>query len=127
MKKVLAFGTFDLLHPGHINFLEQCKSQGDHLTVVIARDANVKNIKGNYPSEDEKTRKKKVAEIESVDEVIMGYKDFKKRMDIIRDVNPKVICLGYDQNVKLPGGKYSIHTCEPYQPEKYKTSLLKSC
>ena len=127
MKKILAFGTFDLLHPGHVNFLKQCKTQGDNLTVIIARDENVKNLKGQYPSDDEKTRKKKVEKLKVVDDVILGYKDYKKRMDIIKEVNPDIICLGYDQNVKLPGGKYQIITCQPFQPKKYKTSLLKSC
>lgn len=125
MKKILTFGTFDRLHPGHINFLEQAKSVGDVLVVVVARDENVKNIKGSYPSDDEKTRKKKLEELEITDEVIMGNKNFKKRMDIIKEVNPNIICLGYDQDVNLPGGKYKIITLEPFHPEKYKSSLLK--
>ena len=139
MKKVLVFGTFDLLHPGHINFLEQAravadkgncngqaKNQGDFLIVVVARDENVKKLKGMYPTEDEKTRKKKLEAQDTVDEVIMGYKNYKKRMDIIKEINPNIICLGYDQDVKLPGGKYDVIKLKPYQPEKYKSSLLKS-
>ena len=126
MKKVLVFGTFDLLHPGHINFLEQAKKQGDFLVVIVARDENVNDIKGMYPEEDEKTRKNKLAALDIVDEVIMGYKNYKKRMDIIREINPNIICLGYDQDVKLPGGKYDVIKLKPYQPEKFKSSLLKS-
>ena len=38
MKKVMAVGVFDLLHAGHLHYLEQAKSLGDHLTVVVAHD-----------------------------------------------------------------------------------------
>ena len=124
MHKVLTFGTFDRLHPGHKNFLEQAKSHGDYLVVVVARDENVKDIKGSYPSDDEKTRKKNLENLDIVDEVIMGYKDFKKRMDIIKEIEPNIICLGYDQDVKLPGGKYNVIALKPFHPDKYKTSLL---
>jgi len=126
MKKVLVFGTFDLLHPGHKNFLEQAKEKGDFLVVVVARDENVNDIKGMYPEEDEKIRKNKLNALDIVDEVIMGYKNYKKRMDIIREINPDIICLGYDQDVKLPGGKYEIIKLIPYKPDQYKSSLLKS-
>ena len=42
-KKVICFGTFDILHLGHVNFFKQAKSLGDELVVVIARDVNVKS------------------------------------------------------------------------------------
>jgi FAD synthetase len=41
--RVLATGTFDLLHPGHLFYLEQSKALGDELVVIVARDANVKH------------------------------------------------------------------------------------
>ena len=124
MIKILTFGTFDKLHPGHMNFLEQAKNSGDVLIVVVARDENVKKIKGTYPSDDEKTRKKNLENLEIVDEVVLGYKDFRKRMDMIKEINPNIICLGYDQDVKLPGGKYEIIKLKPFHPDKYKSSLL---
>ena len=46
MKKVILFGTFDIFHKGHKNFLEQAQEFGDYLIVVIARDKTVKKIKG---------------------------------------------------------------------------------
>ena len=41
MKRVVATGTFDLLHPGHIYYLEQSRALGDELHVIVARDVNV--------------------------------------------------------------------------------------
>ena len=46
MVTVMAFGTFDVLHPGHHFYLEQARKLGDNLVVVVARDANVKKLKG---------------------------------------------------------------------------------
>ena len=61
MKKVMAFGTFDGLHPGHLNFLKQARRLGDSLVVVVARDANVRKIKGRFPRLGEGERLRKVA------------------------------------------------------------------
>jgi len=55
MKKVLSFGTFDILHTGHINFLRSAKAFGD-LTLVISRDKTVKKIKKKNPVNNEKKR-----------------------------------------------------------------------
>lgn len=45
MKKVLAFGTFDGFHRGHLSFLEQAKSHGNYLIVVVARDKTAEKVK----------------------------------------------------------------------------------
>ena len=42
MRRVMAVGVFDLLHAGHLHYLEQAKSLGDHLTVVVAHDDTVR-------------------------------------------------------------------------------------
>jgi FAD synthetase len=41
LTRVLATGTFDLLHPGHVYFLTQARALGDELFVIVARDSNV--------------------------------------------------------------------------------------
>ncbi|HEY4500387.1 MAG TPA: adenylyltransferase/cytidyltransferase family protein, partial [Candidatus Paceibacterota bacterium] len=46
MKRVMVFGTFDILHPGHLYFLRAAKKLGDYLIVSLARDVNVRKIKG---------------------------------------------------------------------------------
>ena len=49
-------GTFDIIHPGHINLIKQAKSLGDFLVVVIGRDQNVFNAKGRKPYYNERQR-----------------------------------------------------------------------
>jgi len=51
MKKGLCWGTFDLLHRGHIEFLKDAKSRGDYLVVVVISDETVFKNKGYYPQE----------------------------------------------------------------------------
>ena len=55
--RVLCCGTFDYLHPGHLSFIEQAAALGDELFAVVARDENVKIIKGHYPDHSEVERK----------------------------------------------------------------------
>jgi len=45
MKTVMTFGTFDIVHPGHIHFLQQAKTYGDRLITIVARDMNVQKFK----------------------------------------------------------------------------------
>ncbi|MGD1075360.1 MAG: adenylyltransferase/cytidyltransferase family protein, partial [Thermodesulfovibrionales bacterium] len=47
--RVVCAGTFDHLHPGHLNFLEQASALGNELIVIVARDETVKRIKGIAP------------------------------------------------------------------------------
>ena len=49
MRKIIVFGTFDILHKGHLNLFKQAKQHGDYLMAVIARDKNVKKAKGKFP------------------------------------------------------------------------------
>ena len=53
MKKVIAFGSFDILHKGHEAYLKEAKSYGDYLVVVVARDENILKFKGKNPRNDE--------------------------------------------------------------------------
>lgn len=134
MKKVLVFGTFDILHPGHLYFLKQAKNKGDFLIVVIARDYTIKMLKGHWPVVSEKERLKRIKELKIADKVILGQHDFKKKYDIIEKIRPDIICLGYDQKFfikNLPTKlkqlklKTKIIRLKPLSPEKYKSSVLK--
>lgn len=126
MKKVLTFGTFDHLHPGHIHYLSSAANLGDELYVVIARKETVKKIKGFYPDDSESTRLKNVASLPFVTKAILGNPD--NPYKVIEEYSPDLICIGYDQtsfieglkNFKIPITKISSH-----QPEKYKSSILK--
>ncbi|MBU0577575.1 FAD synthase [Patescibacteria group bacterium] len=125
--KVMGFGTFDGLHPGHLNFLRQLKELGDEVYVVIARDRNVKRIKGKKPVYNEKERLEALKKSGLVDRVLMGHAtDF---YHMINKFQPHVIGLGYDQkadtnDLQKVFPKMEIRRLNALEPEKYKSSLL---
>ncbi len=96
MKRVMAFGTFGVIHPGHIYYLTQAKKLGDYLIVVVARDKNVKRIKGRCPI-PEGQRLKVVKALKPVDEAVLGYEDDMLR--IIEEKKPDILVLGPDQDI----------------------------
>ena len=126
MKIVLAFGTFDKFHPGHEFVLRKAKQLGDYLVVVVARDKNVQHLKKKTPSHTEQQRTKQVQNFETVDLALLGFQDFSRRMEIIDLINPDVIALGYDQapHFVCPNEEIEVVRLAPFQPEKYKSSLL---
>lgn len=97
---VLASGVFDLLHYGHIRFLEEAKKQGgpdSRLMVIIARDETVKKLKGKAPIIPEDQRRALVEALEMVDEALLGYEE----MDlgaVIEKIRPDIIAVGHDQD-----------------------------
>lgn len=98
-KVVLASGVFDLLHLGHVRFLEEAKKTGGKnakLLVIIARDSTVQKMKGRKPIIPEDQRLALVKSLRIVDEAVLGYEDFDIG-DIIERIKPDVIALGYDQ------------------------------
>lgn len=96
MKKVLAVGVFDLLHAGHLHYLEQAKSLGDHLTVVVAHDETVR-IRKHEPVTGMNLRRRMVEGLKPVDTAIIGNPPEVSMFDILPKINPDVIALGYDQ------------------------------
>ena len=126
MNTVLAFGTYDKLHPGHRWFLTEAKKLGDRLVVIVARDQNVLHYKGHLPTDNEQTRLANVQSLEVVDEARLGYEDRSKREQVITDTNPQIICLGYDQapGFQSPDPNIKVVRLEAFHPEKYKSSLL---
>ncbi len=132
LKTVMAFGTFDLFHAGHENYLRQAKELGDYLIVIIARDETVQKIKGRAPSHNERQRLKNVKISEIADKVVLGYKGDKHK--VLRKFRPNVIALGYDQfvftqrlektliDLKLGA---EVVRLQPYYPQIYKSSLLR--
>jgi FAD synthetase len=95
MVRVMASGVFDLIHPGHISYLKQAKSFGDHLTVVVASDSTVRKKK-HEPVTPEAMRAMIVGSLKPVDEAIVGGEG--DIFDTVSKVNPDVIVLGYDQS-----------------------------
>jgi FAD synthetase len=91
MTTVMAQGVFDLLHPGHLHYLEKSKKLGDKLVVVIARDSRIE--KDLHFDEDE--RQEMVQALEAVDQAILGSEE--AIYDTVSKVSPGIITLGYDQ------------------------------
>lgn len=126
---MMGFGTFDRVHPGHFFYLSELKKIGDELIVVVARDVNVKRMKGKRPYFNENQRRLGVIETGLADRVILGNKkDFFK---IIRDFKPSVLGFGYDQWVNMDVLKKLFPKIEmvrlgPYHPHKFKSSLIKT-
>ena len=94
MVKVMATGTFDLLHMGHIYFLKEAKKLGDTLCVVVATDATVRKLK-HEPVNPEEIRRNLIKELHVVDEAYLGHEH--DMYSIVEEVRPDIIALGYDQ------------------------------
>ncbi|MBR4686410.1 MAG: FAD synthase [Candidatus Methanomethylophilaceae archaeon] len=94
MTRVMASGVFDLIHPGHISYLNQAKAMGDHLTVVVASDSTVRKNK-HEPVTPEAMRAMIVGSLKPVDEAIVGGQG--DIFETVAKVKPDVIVLGYDQ------------------------------
>jgi FAD synthetase len=99
-KVVLASGVFDLLHLGHVRFLEEAKRAGGEnakLITIIATDNTVEKAKSRKPIMSEDQRCALVRSLRVVDEAVLGYEN----MDIgevIGKIKPDIIALGYDQS-----------------------------
>ncbi len=128
--RIMTFGTFDCLHPGHLNYLKQAQSFGDELIVIVARDCNVLRIKGRLPVEDEQTRLANLRLLFKKSKTVLGGKEDKWL--VLRKYRPDFIALGYDQAVDLSRLKIELEKCcpfckikrlESYYPNKYKSSL----
>jgi len=97
---VLATGVFDLLHLGHLRFLEESKKHGgpaSKLVVVIARDKTVFRRKGKGPVVPEDQRRELVAALRVVDRAILGREEI-DLLGILKEVQPDIVCVGYDQD-----------------------------
>lgn len=94
MKKVITYGTFDLLHTGHINILRRAKALGDYLVVAVSTDEfNISKHKEAYHSFEE--RKQILEAIKYVDEVI-GENTWDQKIDDVKKHNIDTFVMGND-------------------------------
>ncbi len=127
--RVLAFGAFDIIHPGHIDFLKSAKKLGDELFVVIAKDSTVKKRKGRNTHFSETIRVQNIEELGIADGVYLGEKE--DYLLIPKMIDPDIIALGYDQKapMKLLDENFSeaiITRLLPHFPEEFKSSKLRN-
>ncbi|HDS45855.1 MAG TPA: FAD synthase [Methanomicrobia archaeon] len=94
MVRVLATGTFEILHPGHLLFLEEARKLGDELYVIVARDSTVKKRK-RTPIIPEEQRVQMVAALKVVDNALLGSET--DMYEPLYSIDPDILALGYDQ------------------------------
>ena len=90
MVRVLATGTFDILHPGHILYLSEARGLGDELYVTVARDSMIKHKP--KPIIHEEQRLAMVASLRMVDMAMLGSE--KDMFEPLREIRPDIIALG---------------------------------
>jgi FAD synthetase len=90
----MATGVFDILHSGHIHYLEEAKGLGDELYVVVATDSTVRRRK-HEPITPERMRVELVQALKPVDMALLGGEG--DMFEMVRKVSPDIIALGYDQ------------------------------
>jgi len=133
MTTVLATGTFDILHTGHLDYLRQATEQGDRLVVIIARDETVRKEKNHEPQIPETKRLEQIRAIEIVNLAILG--NIGDKFKTILDIKPDVIALGYDQRVEESKlrtyldshgmTKTRIMRMQPFMPETFKSTKIR--
>lgn len=108
MVRVMATGVFDIIHLGHLHYLEESKRLGDELVVVVATDETVRGRK-HEPITPQKMRCELVASLKPVDRALLG-KEGGDMFEIVREIRPDIITIGYDQ---------------PFEPEQLEKELEK--
>ena len=99
MKKILTYGTFDLLHVGHINLLRRAKALGDYLVVAVSTDEfnAIKNKKAYYSYEDRKTI---LEALKYVDEVI-PENNWEQKIEDVQAHQIDTFVMGHDWEGKF--------------------------
>ena len=132
MKKVMIFGTFDILHAGHLHMFQEAREYGDHLIAIVSQDETTLDVKGNTPFHTHAERKEFLEAIRTIDTVISGKSN--DMYAVIAEQQPDIIALGYDQQVFVDelankitefGMEIEIVRLQPYKPHDKKTTKIK--
>ena len=130
---VVVFGVFDLLHPGHIYFLEAASKFGQ-LHVIVSRDDSVRFFKHKDPIQPEELRLEQITKLSYVHKVYLGDNSM-GTYEVLKFVNPKYVCVGHDQqnlckhlkeqleNQGFP--QVEIIQIDAFHPELYSTTILR--
>ncbi|MBE6160159.1 MAG: glycerol-3-phosphate cytidylyltransferase [Lactobacillales bacterium] len=94
MKRVLTYGTFDLLHYGHIEILRRAKALGDYLVVAVSTD-EFNDLKGKKAYHDYETRKKMLEAIRYVD-LVIPEENWEQKISDVQDYKIDVVVMGSD-------------------------------
>lgn len=93
MVRIVATGTFDIIHPGHLFYLEESRALGDELVVIVAREHNVRHKPKPIIPEDQ--RREMVLGLKPVDQAVLG--DLTDKFRPIRELKPDIITIGFNQ------------------------------
>ncbi|MCV6606786.1 MAG: D-glycero-beta-D-manno-heptose 1-phosphate adenylyltransferase, partial [Campylobacterales bacterium] len=109
-KIVFTNGCFDLLHPGHIDYMAKAKELGDYLIVGLNSDASVKRLKGeDRPVNSQEVRKIMLEALSSVDAVEIFDED--TPYNLIKRISPDILVKGGDYNVEdIVGREFAKET-----------------
>jgi len=99
MKRVLVYGTFDILHYGHIRFLKQAKAMGDYLIVGLSTDAfnKIKHKKAYFTYE----QRKKLLEATRYVDLIIPENTWEQKVSDIKKYEADILCMGEDWKGKF--------------------------
>jgi len=97
MTRVMATGVFDILHAGHLHYLNEAKKLGDELVVVVATDSTVRSKK-HEPVTPESMRVELIRALKPVDRAYLGKEG--DVFDIVREIKPDIIAIGHDQEFR---------------------------
>ena len=124
MKRVITYGTFDLLHVGHINLLRRAKELGDYLLVAISTDEfnAIKNKKAYYSFED---RKQILEAVRYVDEVI-PENTWEQKIKDVTENNIDIFVMGHDWEGKFDFLKDYCEVIYLRRTEGISTTKIKS-
>ena len=134
MKIVFTNGCFDILHRGHVEYLQKAKTFGDRLIVGLNSDASVRRLKGETrPIQDQESRKIILEALRCVDEVIIFDED--TPYELIKKIQPDILVKGADYSpedivgydiVKAKGGEVrTVEFVEGHSTSKIIISIPK--
>ena len=132
MKRVMIFGSFDIIHRGHLSFLKQARRQGRWVIASIARDEFIKRTKNRDPVHNEQERLTQILATGIVKEAYLSDEVSGTYLTLMK-AKPDVICLGHDQDklrenllawMKKQNCDIPIRTMRPYKRHRYRSSKL---
>lgn len=109
-KIVFTNGCFDILHRGHVEYLQKAKELGDLLVLGLNSDSSVKRLKGeSRPINNEKDRAIILSALECVDYIIIFYED--TPLELIKNLKPDILVKGGDYKIEnVVGREYAKET-----------------
>lgn len=130
--RLLMFGTFDILHPGHLKIFKDAACMADEVYVVVARDKTVEEVKKRKTVYPEQERLAHVAAAPHVTKALLG--SLSDRYAVLDIIKPDIIALGYDQQffidkleeeLKKRGLKTRIVKLQAHMPHLYKSTRFR--